>query len=729
MAFLKFRLENTRERSAPVPIAAAVSQPSSRQQNGDVQHDSPRRLRDQASSDERIPITPSASHAGKICEHDLGVPELDLTARCSRRLGIHQPDEITHSKHVGPKNRQWRQLRRGSACIECKISKTRCEKSPTAKDKCRRCLRQNKECIRYSSARPSPVEHSGKGSDGPSEEGAIGIDFNSETDPSTAFSMGFTETNLPSSPSSRTWTKQLENKSDSILTPEIAEQVFLQYVTKFAPKCPIVVFPPGTTPAHVQNSKPLLFLSILSVACAGYCPPTKQRELALEVRGCLADTAIVRGEKSLELVQALQVMSFWYRAPDTYTQMIQNQLASISTTMAMDLGLDNLKLASRAQDKWSRLEAQRAWLSCFLLSASLSLILRRPNPTPCFAKLDDYIFDLQRNNASPTDAFLCKLVTTELLCHIIDQELCLSNPVQAVSAPSLKSMAIIQTIQTRIDWLALGQFHQLERSLFEFGRLASSLYIHELALHVNNNIDEFKAPFSAKSLKTCSFVDMQDSSNLSMIRAIIMASQGLLDIFLGFSISEMLTLPPHIYGGRVIYAVILLMKIHKAITTFEKGVSDFIYADNLRLEVYLEQLLITSKCLITEDGRSALSRAFLIMPQLIELFKRPSKADEDLTMGSIPTKTGDGHLDTASPVSTVAPSGSSTAIQALENKSTPGNSRPLDGPVRQLDELIQPAIPPFHPATHSEDTSFGISGPTVASDTWFWEFFNTDMLD
>ncbi|KAJ5715227.1 uncharacterized protein N7483_012408 [Penicillium malachiteum] len=409
--------------------------------------------------------------------------------------------------------------------------------------------------------------------------------------------------------------------------------------------------------------------------------------------------------------------------------MIQNQLASISTTMAMDLGLDNLKLVSRVQGKWIRVEAQRAWTGCFILSASLSLILRRPNPTPCFAKLDDYIFDLQRNNASPTDAFLCKLVTTELLCHTTDQELCLSNPVQAVSAPSPKTMAIFQPIQTRIDMLALGQSHQLERSLFEFGRLASSLYMHELALHVNNNTDEFKAPFSAKSLKTCSFIDMQDSSNLSMIRAIIMASQGLLEIFLQFSISEMLTLPPHIYGGRVIYAVILLMKIHKAITTFAKGVGDLIQADTLHLEAYLEQLVITSKCLITEDGRSALSRAFLIMHQLIEQFKRPSKANEAPTMDRIPTKNGNGQLNTASPRPMVVPSGSSTAIQAPENKSTPGNSRSLDGPVCQLDELIQPAIPPSLPVTHSEDTSFGISGPAVASDTWFWEFFNIDMLN
>ncbi|KAJ5715228.1 uncharacterized protein N7483_012409 [Penicillium malachiteum] len=171
MSFLKFRLENTSERSAPVPIAAAVSQPSSRRQNDGVQHALPGRFHGQASSDERLPISPSATHTGKGREHHMGAPKVDFTARRSRRLGIHQPDEIMNSKHS----------------------------HPTAKDKCRRCLRQKEECIGYYSARPSPVEQSEKSSDSLSEGKAVGIAFNSETDPSTAFSMGFTETNLSES--------------------------------------------------------------------------------------------------------------------------------------------------------------------------------------------------------------------------------------------------------------------------------------------------------------------------------------------------------------------------------------------------------------------------------------------------------------------------------------------------------------------------------------------------
>lgn len=134
----------------------------------------------------------------------------------------------------------------------------------------------------------------------------------------------------------------------------------------------MVVFPPGTTATLLRETKPLLFLSILSVAAAGCCTIEKQKILAAEFRGYLAESVIVRGEKSLELVQALQVASLWYRATGHYTQMNLNQLAHMATTMAMDLGLDKIEVlepVGKFQDNWIRVEAQRAWLGCFLLSA------------------------------------------------------------------------------------------------------------------------------------------------------------------------------------------------------------------------------------------------------------------------------------------------------------------------------------------------------------------------
>lgn len=252
-------------------------------------------------------------------------------------------------------------------------------------------------------------------------------------------------------------------------------------------------------------------------------------------------------------------------------------------------------------------------------------------------------------------------------------------------------------------------------------------------MHVNNNIDEFKAPFFAKSLKTCKVIDAQhpNESYLSILRIIVNASQGLLDTFYGLSISDMLALPPHIYAGRVIYAVVVLMKIYKTITESRKQTNNFIHFEELRVETYLEQLVVISKLLIAEDERSAFSRAFLIMPQLLKWFylyrsRRPpwsdgSKVTEDLTNNC----NRQGSSTSQAPTGTF--SGSPVAIQTLGHNAVLQNVAPLDGPGHPIDEHIQPTVLPSSPA-YSRERSFEERGLTVESDAWFSEFFNVEML-
>jgi hypothetical protein len=111
-------------------------------------------------------------------------------------------------------------------------------------------------------------------------------------------------------------------------------------------------------------------MSILSVASAGLCTLDQQRQFAFEARNFMTEIAIFKGEKSLELIQSLLVVSFWYRAPENYARTNQNQLASVALSIAIDLGLDRIpksKNPDRVDDMWNRAESQRAWLGCFLL--------------------------------------------------------------------------------------------------------------------------------------------------------------------------------------------------------------------------------------------------------------------------------------------------------------------------------------------------------------------------
>lgn len=256
------------------------------------------------------------------------------------------------------------------------------------------------------------------------------------------------------------------------------------------------------------------------------------------------------------------------------------------------------------------------------------------------------------------------------------------------------------------------------QALVKFGKLVNSLYAHELALHVNHNIDEFKAPFSARSLESYSFIDMQASNTayFDMVRVVILASHGLLDTFIGLSISDMLSLPPHVYAGRILYAIILLIKLHKALSVSFCASNEKFSVNQLRLESYIERFLDISKRLNAEDGRNSLSRAFLIMPQLKEWI--------------------DGHLsklavksDSLAQKEKARDDYSANPAPATSKQHEPLHDIPEDG-YRQAHAPtdFSGALGALTSQPGNLVRAADVSSREAISDLWFWEFFNVDML-
>jgi len=165
-----------------------------------------------------------------------------------------------------------------------------------------------------------------------------------------------------------------------ILRAETAKALFDHYNRNMAPQMPLVPIPPNTTAEMMRNTSPILFLAIMSVA-SGQDYPQIQATLKQEVRRTLADKIIVSGEKSLEIVQTLQVVTIWYW-PEANGDSQYFQLAHIAAVMAMDLGIDR---KSRCAPRPGQLiaipgpkstfldaeaiECRRAWLGCYLLSS------------------------------------------------------------------------------------------------------------------------------------------------------------------------------------------------------------------------------------------------------------------------------------------------------------------------------------------------------------------------
>lgn len=114
--------------------------------------------------------------------------------------------------------------------------------------------------------------------------------------------------------------------------PETAYAAFHHYVHNVAPQTPIVVFEPGVNPEHIRKTTPILFLAIVAIAYEGDAKP----DLINGIKGILAQEVMVQHKHSVELIQAMLIMSLFYW-PEKETA--NNVYINLASAMTLDTGL------------------------------------------------------------------------------------------------------------------------------------------------------------------------------------------------------------------------------------------------------------------------------------------------------------------------------------------------------------------------------------------------------
>jgi hypothetical protein len=183
--------------------------------------------------------------------------------------------------------------------------------------------------------------------------------------------------------------QQFVQRINALIPPERAPGLLHRYNVELAPHLPAVVFPPSMTAEQLFKEKPLLYLAVLGAASYGHTEQETSRTAVREAIGTIADCAVRNGAKSLELIQAMQVIILWYKPPEQAEQTNFYQIINIAATMVYDLGLNqrfNIVKARRglmgpAKDlapnrgismapvNSDELESRRALLGCYYLCA------------------------------------------------------------------------------------------------------------------------------------------------------------------------------------------------------------------------------------------------------------------------------------------------------------------------------------------------------------------------
>lgn len=294
----------------------------------------------------------------------------------------------------------------------------------------------------------------------------------------------------------------IEGRLDEWIDRETAEKLFDRYISKFATQFPAVVFPRGTTARQIRAQKPILYLAIIASTSYGYSISREsQRHLAQEMRDVFAESMWRNGEKSLELIQALQIATLWYRPPSNFEQHMFYQIVHMAAIMAIDIGMGRRQMyqrrgagpsmtLGRMLPNADTAEVRRAWLTCYLLCISITMVLRRP----ILLRWNDYMQDCidyleTAPDAYPSDVLFCQHVR---LAHIAEEVAMNFSLDDTSSSASMADRRVVFGIK------------RFERDLNErikkdnpdpalrMAENVTNLYIHEIALHYNQNDTDFK---------------------------------------------------------------------------------------------------------------------------------------------------------------------------------------------------------------------------------------------
>lgn len=283
-----------------------------------------------------------------------------------------------------------KKFRSPRACVACRRMKTRCEIDEALGDACKLCIRARRQCIMQTIPRRRRPKTKDRVADLERKIDTLTalLATNASTKPTDPNAKAAViEEASPDQPSESTPSL---NASDSLIREALnnglldwdtACGAFDRYSNEMCRFFPFIVFPPSSSADSVREQQPILFFTIITVALFSI-QSTAAVELIEMLTKELSLRVVYKGERSLELVQALLVYTTYYAKPKPAQELNFNQMVHIASTMALDIGLGRRshKTSSIQRTDLNQLESlasRRAWLGCYYLGTRY-VFLRAP---------------------------------------------------------------------------------------------------------------------------------------------------------------------------------------------------------------------------------------------------------------------------------------------------------------------------------------------------------------
>ncbi|KAG8165270.1 hypothetical protein KVR01_005545 [Diaporthe batatas] len=480
-----------------------------------------------------------------------------------------------------------------------------------------------------------------------------------------------------------------------IITADSAAHLLDRYNYQMAPHLPGVVFPPHLTADELRKTRPVLFLAVMAVASSSL--PEVKRVAFRELFQAFADSILIKGEKSIELVQALTLAAMWYLPPENLDELKFYQLVHMAMIMALDLGLGRGRPRGSKPTAWgaqpprrqvqpdpTTIEARRTWLLCYYMTVNTAMALHRPFLLRWTSFMAECMDILESSpEAAPTDKYFCHLVWTHRLAEEIGFQFCMDDPSVPVSLSDHMTQHRIRGFERELDkhknQVPVELLHPSLRLSFH----TLSLYMHELALQTDP-ADAIKSPFVPESAAGNATLNPAYTSALA---ACLTAIDGIFDTFLSMDPSSINCMP--VFNlVRVSYAMVILIKIYSAASNPSSDLGKVIDKDSLKVEQKLSDLVEKYRAVSNIDkhhpASNFLTIAVMVRAWFLKFSQSQPRRGETKTDGSTnaagPNQAGDSSQASSNPLQLLSEAATNNrAATGVSEVQAPADGAPQSG--------------------------------------------------
>jgi hypothetical protein len=163
-----------------------------------------------------------------------------------------------------------------------------------------------------------------------------------------------------------------------LVSHESAHKLYSAFCQNLAPIYPLVLLPTNFTWMEAMTKKPALFRALLT-AGSSIRDPGLFKLLFRRTGKYLTEEVVIKGKKSLDLIQALLVQSTWYCPTEKFQELKFSQYANMAATLVLDLQSSNdeqYRIPSRGDlfiPSELLTETCRTFLACYFLCSRYDL--------------------------------------------------------------------------------------------------------------------------------------------------------------------------------------------------------------------------------------------------------------------------------------------------------------------------------------------------------------------